>query len=153
MSKTSLCTFYVDDLLFGLKVSDVQEVLRAQQMTDVPLAPTVVRGLMNLRGQIVTALDMRKQLELPPAAEGSKPPMNVLVRTEGSLLSLLVDQIGDVIDVHAEQFEMPPESVPKQVLRLINGVYKLDHQLLLLLNIDGLSAEDHLVHPTAEMTV
>lgn len=153
MSKTSLCTFFVDDLLFGLEVSDVQEVLRAQQMTDVPLAPKVVRGLMNLRGQIVTALDMRKQLDLPPPAADAKPPMNVLVRTDGALLSLLVDQIGDVIDVHADQFEMPPESVPKQVLKLINGVYKLEHQLLLLLNIDGLRAEQLQINQGSEMKV
>ena len=153
MSTTSLCTFFVDDLLFGLKVEDVQEVLRAQQMTDVPLAPKVVRGLMNLRGQIVTALDMRRQLDLPPAPEGAKPPMNVLVRADGALLSLSVDQIGDVIDVHADQFESAPESVPRQVLRMINGVYKLDSQLLLLLNIDGLNVENHMLNQTAEMKV
>ena len=138
MPKTSLCTFYVDELFFGVDVEDVQEVLRAQQMTDVPLAPKVVRGLMNLRGQIVTALDMRTQLKLPQNDDPTRNPMNVLIRMEGTLVSLLVDQIGDVIDVQSEQFEPPPESVPKKVLKLIQGVYKLDDRLLLLLNIDGL---------------
>lgn len=140
--KTTLCTFYVDQLFFGIQVDQVQEVLRAQQMTDVPLSPPVIRGLMNLRGQIVTALDMRVLLGLPSSDDEKATTMNVLVRAEGGLVSLLVDQIGDVIDVSTIQFESPPKSVPQVVLKLVKGVYKLDDQLLLLLNTDQLIAHE-----------
>ncbi len=143
--KTTLCTFYVENYLFGIEVDHVQEVLRAQRMTDVPLSPKVVRGLMNLRGQIVTALDMRVQLGLQ-SNDQEKEPMNVLVRTEEDLVSLLVDKIGDVIDVGDDQFESTPKSVPEQVLDMIKGVYKLEEQLLLLLNTDLL-----LVHQSSTL--
>src|SRR5580704_502420 len=91
-------TFYVDKLYFGIEVLQVQEVLRYQEMTRVPLAPEVIEGLINLRGQIVTAVDMRRRLRLPPRA-GTQTPMNMVVRTDDGAVSLLVDEIGDVLDV------------------------------------------------------
>ena len=91
-------TFFVADLFFGVDVLRVQEVLRFQQMTRVPQAPEVIEGLINLRGQIVTAIDMRRRLRLPPRA-GDQTPMNMVVRTEDGAVSLLVDEIGDVLDV------------------------------------------------------
>src|SRR5579863_8804310 len=81
-------TFFVADLFFGVDVLRVQEVLRFQQMTPVPLAPDVIEGLINLRGQIVTAIDMRRRLRLPPRA-GEKTPMNMVVRSEDGAVSLL----------------------------------------------------------------
>jgi purine-binding chemotaxis protein CheW len=90
----------VADLFFGVDVLRVQEVLRFQQMTRVPQAPEVIEGLINLRGQIVTAIDMRRRLRLPPRA-GDQTPMNMVVRTEDGAVSLLVDEIGDVLDVDA----------------------------------------------------
>src|SRR5208337_5246018 len=86
-------TFFVADLFFGVDVLRVQEVLRFQQMTHVPKALEVIEGLINLRGQIVTAIDMRKRLGLPPRA-GDKSPMNMVVRTADGAVSLLVDEIG-----------------------------------------------------------
>ncbi len=142
-SKKTLCTFYVDKLLFGVDVSEVQEVLRAQNMTDVPLAPDVVSGLMNLRGQIVTALDMRQLLCLQPTDE-TRNLMNVLIRTGDTAVSLLVDEIGDVIDVQQDQFEPAPESVPKNVWEMIDGVFKLDDELLLCLNTSKLDRRDYI---------
>lgn len=135
--KKTLCTFHVDSMFFGVEVSRVQEVLRSQMLTEVPLAPPVVRGLMNLRGQIVTALDMRVHLGLPKS-ESARPPLNILVRSDDTLVSLLVDQIGDVIDVAEEQYETTPETVPTNVFEMIKGIYKLDGQILLLLDIDRL---------------
>ncbi len=135
----TLCTFRVDHLFLGIDVSDVQEVRRALPMTRVPLAPDVVGGLLNLRGQIVTALDMRKQLGLPKD-ESDRKLMNVLVRTGESLVSLLVDTIGDVIDVDDDQLEPTPETLPDNLRTAIDGVYKLPDQLLLLLNTDELHA-------------
>ncbi len=128
-------TFQVGGMFFGIDVVRVQEVLRSQPMTRVPLAPDVVRGLINLRGQIVTAVDLRRRLGLP-ANEGQEPPMNVVVRTEDGAVSLLVDEIGDVLDCPGELCEAPPDNMPPAQRELIDGVYKLQGRLLLILNID-----------------
>ncbi len=130
-----LCTFYLDGLLFGVEVTRVQEVIRHQVMTPVPLAPSVVSGLINLRGQIVTALDLRRRLGLPPLPEGTLP-MNVVVRHDEGAISLLVDEIGDVVDVDEASFEASPEMLDPAVKGLIGGVYKVHPQLLLVLNTD-----------------
>lgn len=128
-------TFFVDDLFFGVDVLDVQEVLRAQQMTPVPQAPDVVEGLINLRGQIVTAIDMRRRLLLPPRGT-DQAPMNMVVRTSDGAVSLLVDEIGDVLDMDAATFERPPENLDSAARELIRGVYKLNDQLLLVLDTE-----------------
>ncbi|MBS2012981.1 MAG: chemotaxis protein CheW [Deltaproteobacteria bacterium] len=131
-----LCTFYLGDLLFGVDVIGVQEVLRYQEMTPVPLTPSVVRGLINLRGQIVTAIDVRARFELPPRAS-DELPMNVVVRiggNEGGVVSLLVDEIGDVLEVDGRTFERAPETMSSTFRELVPGVFKLSGQLLLLLD-------------------
>lgn len=138
MSSRQLCTFWVDGLLFGVQVTDVQEVMRAQEMTRVPLSPSVVRGLIHLRGQIVTALDMRARLGLPPKEDG--PSMNVLVRDGGSVVSLLVDDIGDVLEVPESAFERTPETLTPVFRELVSGVYKLDHRLMLLVDVERITA-------------
>src|SRR5262245_37434005 len=102
------CTFFLNDLFFGIEVQKVQEVIRFQQMTRIPRSPPVVSGLINLRGQIVTALDLRKRLGLPDRP-ADRLPMNVVVRGDDGTVSLLVDEIGDVIEVSADAFEPPPE--------------------------------------------
>jgi purine-binding chemotaxis protein CheW len=129
-------TFFVDGLFFGIDVLQVQEVLRYQEMTRVPLAPGVIEGLINLRGQIVTAVDMRRRLKLRPRAEG-QTPMNAVVRTkEGAAVSLLVDEIGDVVEVDAETFEPAPDNVDPAARDLLQGVYKLKDRLLLVLDTE-----------------
>jgi purine-binding chemotaxis protein CheW len=128
-------TFYVADLFFGVDVLRVQEVLRFQQMTRVPQAPDVIEGLINLRGQIVTAIDMRRRLRLPPRA-ANQTPMNMVVRTEEGAVSLLVDEIGDVLDVDAAAHERPPENLDPAARELILGVYKLKDRLLLVLDTE-----------------
>lgn len=128
-------TFHLDDFYFGVEVERVQEVLRYQDMTSVPLANNVVEGLINLRGQIVTAVDMRKRLELPDRAD-DKLPMNVVLRIDGGAVSLLVDEIGDVLEVDDDVFEAPPETLTGVARELITGAYKLDDALLLVLDAD-----------------
>lgn len=131
-----LCTFLVDDMLFGIDVKSVQEVIRHQTMTPVPLAPDVVSGLINLRGQIVAAIDMRTRLGLRQRDDQALP-MNVVLRgDDGGAVSLLVDEIGDVVEVDPRSFEAPPETLRTESKALISGVYKLSPQLLLLLNTD-----------------
>ena len=136
------CTFYVAGYYFGLDVLSVQEIIRYQEMTRVPLAPPVVRGLINLRGQIVTALDMRARLGLPPRP-GNALPMNVVVRTDDGAVSLLVDEIGDVVEVDPASREAVPETLTVGSRELISGVCKLKDRLLLVLDpqraIDGTS--------------
>jgi purine-binding chemotaxis protein CheW len=133
--KQQVCTFYLDGLLFGVEVHGVQEVIRYLEMTRVPRAPAVVEGLINLRGQIVTAIDMRCRLELSPRPEGQLP-MNVVVRGDEGAVSLLVDEIGDVLEVDEALFEEPPETLHGVARELIRGAYKLKDQLLLILDIE-----------------
>lgn len=137
MSQTSkqFCTFFLNGLYFGVEVLQVQEVLRYQPMTQVPLAPATVRGLINLRGQIVTALDLRHRLELPERV-GDSQPMNVVVRSDDGAVSLLVDEIGDVVEIHDDVFEHPPETLRGVARDLIKGVYKLKDRLLLVLDTE-----------------
>jgi len=129
------CTFYVDDLFMGVEVSKVQEVLRYQEMTSVPLSSPTVSGLINLRGQIVTAIDLRKRLELNARPEGQLP-MNVVVRTNEGVVSMLVDSIGDVLEVPDHSFETPPETIDGITRHLVLGVYKLADNLLLILDTE-----------------
>jgi purine-binding chemotaxis protein CheW len=128
-------TFFVDGFLFGVEVLQVQEVLRYQEMTRVPLAPEVIEGLINLRGQIVTAVDMRRRLKLRPRPEGSMP-MSMVVRSADGAVSLLVDEIGDVLEVEEESFEKPPDNLEGAARELIRGVYKLKDRLLLVLDTE-----------------
>lgn len=130
-------TFYVDGLLLGVELRKVQEVIRSQQMTRVPLAPAIVAGLINLRGQIVTVIDLRRRLELADRATGLLP-IHVVLRREDEAVSLLVDDIGDVIDVEDGAFESPPETLRGIARELTRGVYKLKERLLLVLETDNL---------------
>jgi purine-binding chemotaxis protein CheW len=138
--KRQFCTFYVDSLFLGIDVQQVQEVIRYQEMTRIPLASTAIRGLINLRGQIVTAIDMRCWMELPPRGPGELP-MNVVVRDGENAVSLLVDRIGDVLEVDDELFEQPPATVRANVRGMILGAYKQADRLLLVLDIARAMAE------------
>lgn len=129
------CTFYVDRQFFGVPVQQVQEVIRYQEMTRVPLVPRVIRGLINLRGQIVVAIDLRRRLNAPERPE-DQLPMNVVVRTPDGALSLLVDEIGDVLEVQEETFERPPETLQGIARELVLGVHKLSNGLLLILDTE-----------------
>jgi purine-binding chemotaxis protein CheW len=142
-SSQQFCTFYLDKYLFGIELLKVQEVMQQLELTEVPLAPFVVRGLMNLRGQIVTAVDLRRQLELPERP-ADKAPMNVVVKTGEDAVSLLVDEIGDVVEVGEETFEPPPETLRGTVRAAILGVHKLDKQLMHVLDTNRACAvENH----------
>jgi len=129
------CTFLANGLYFGVEVLQVQEVIRYQEMTRVPLANAVIKGLINLRGQIVTAIDLRRRLELPDRSEGNLPT-NVVVRTGDGVVSLLVDEIGEVLNVDPDTFERPPETISGVAHELIVGVYKLKDSLLLILDTE-----------------
>lgn len=128
-----LCSFTVFGTIFGLEVKHVQEVIRFHEMARVPLASEKIEGLINLRGQIVTAIDMRRRLGLQPR-QPSDLPMNVVLTPEHGSVSLLVDEIGDVLELEEQQLEAPPATLDSRARELIRGVYKLDGRLLLVLD-------------------
>jgi purine-binding chemotaxis protein CheW len=129
------CTFYLDKLMFGVELEKVQEVIRYLEITEIPLAPRVVSGLMNLRGQIVTGIDLRRRLDLPDRTDGTVP-MNVVIRSTDGAVSLLVDEIGDVVEVTDESFERPPETLQGKVREVLLGVHKLERHLMHVLNTE-----------------
>ena len=131
--RRQFCTFFLDDRFFGVDVEKVQEVIRYQIITPVPLAPRVVRGLINLRGQIVTAVDLRRLLQVEDRQDG-RLPINIVFQTWQGIFSLLVDRIGDVLEVDEACFEHPPDTLEGIARELIQGTYKLQGRLLLLLN-------------------
>lgn len=131
------CTFRLDGYLFGVPVEGVQEVLRNQERTVVPLAPPEVVGLLNLRGRIVTTLDLRTRLALPPRQDRPQGSgVDVVVRVGDGVVSFLVDEIGDVLTPPDETFDRAPETVPAAVRALVTAVCKLDGELMLVLDTD-----------------
>lgn len=129
------CTFTLGNMLFGVEVLCVQEVLLKQEMTRLPLANKIISGLINLRGQIVTAIDLRCRLGLPPLEEDIEA-MNIVVRSGDTAYSLIVDEIGDVVNVDPDSFESPPETLTGNARELILGAYKLEGKLLLVLDTE-----------------
>ena len=129
-----LATFWLDGDLYGVEVAHVQEVLKSQGLTRVPLAPAAVAGLINLRGQVVTAIELRERLGRPSRPEGTDAVV-IVVRLHGEAVSLLVDSIADVVDVDASDFEAPPDTLGGPGRELIRGAFKLDGQLLLALDV------------------
>ena len=139
MTTRQFCTFEIDDHLLGVEVESVQEVIRHQEMTPVPLARPEISGLINLRGQIVTAMDLRRRLGFQDRTDDRLPP-NVVIRAADGPVSLLVDEIGDVLDVDDDSFERPPDTVSEAARALIAGTYKLDGRLLLVLDTERVVA-------------
>jgi purine-binding chemotaxis protein CheW len=134
-STQQFCTFFLKDQFFGVPVQQVQEVIRYQEMTRVPLVPQVIRGLINLRGQIVMALDLRRRFGMEERPD-SQLPMNIVVRTDDGPVSFLVDEIGDVLEADEENFERPPETLQGQARELVQGVYKMQERLMLVLDTE-----------------
>jgi purine-binding chemotaxis protein CheW len=136
-----LCSFRLADMTFGVDAVAVQEIIRIRAVTRVPLADSAIAGLINLRGQIVTAIDLRTRLGLPtrPAGEHS---VNVVIRTEDGVFGLLVDEIGDVVDVNDHTLDPIPETVPAHVRESLHGAFKLPDRLLLVLVTDRIVRTD-----------
>ena len=134
-----LATFSVDGRFLGVDVTRVREVRRPQELTRVPLASPQIAGLINLRGEIVMAFDLRESLGCPQR-ENDQRPMNVVVTTEHGNVSMLVDAVSDVLEVDDDAFEPPPSTLRGAGRDVILGAYKLDGRLLLELDLDALIA-------------
>lgn len=133
-SQNQYVSFLIGEQLLGVPVDIVQEVLNPQAIARTPKARPEIAGLLNLRGQIVTAVDLRKRLHLPENPTG-KPSMNVVIRHKGESYSLLVDEVGDVINVSSEQFESAPPTLDAHWKSLISGVFRLEEKLFVVLHV------------------
>jgi purine-binding chemotaxis protein CheW len=135
-----LSSFFVDDLFLAIDVERVQEAIQHLEITRVPLSPPLISGLVNLRGQILTAIDLRGCLGLPKRRP-DQVPVNLILRTDDGLVSLLVDEIGDVLEPGQDTYELPPAALPGPLRDLICEAYKLPGQLLLVLDIQRLLSD------------
>ncbi len=117
---------------FGINALEVQEFLVAQRLTPVPLAAPVIAGLINLRGQIITAIDMRVRLNLLPQSSG-EPPFNIVIRSDKAVRSLQVDEIGDVLEIPADAHEVPAPTLPHELRGILSDVCRVNGSLLLIL--------------------
>jgi purine-binding chemotaxis protein CheW len=130
-----VCSFRLAEHEFAVEIDRVQEVLKHQEITRLPLAGEAVRGVINLRGVIVPALDLRACLEMGPAPDGVDPA-NIVVRGPGGQpVSLLVDDIGDVVPIPEGAYERPPETLQGRARELIHGVHQRRDGILLVLDI------------------
>jgi purine-binding chemotaxis protein CheW len=132
---SQLSTFVVGPYLFGVEVELVQEIVRLESMTPVPLAAPAIGGLINLRGEVITAVDLRRRLSIAPSTSERIGSLNVVVRVDGEPTSLVVDEIGGVVTIDGLPFEETPSTVDARVRDLIGGAYTLPERLLLALNV------------------
>jgi purine-binding chemotaxis protein CheW len=128
-------TVMIGDQLFGLPISRVQDVFMPDRLTRVPLSAPEIAGVLNLRGRIVTAIDMRRRLGLPPRADG-RPPMAVGIELKGESYGLLIDTVGEVLKLADETREPNPVNLDQHLSRVSGGVHRLDGQLMVILDVD-----------------
>jgi purine-binding chemotaxis protein CheW len=132
-------TLTVADQLCGVPVLGVRDILGEHKITRIPLAPTEIAGSLNLRGRIVTAIDLRRRLRLPlPPTE--QPRMSVVAEQGGELYALLVDQVSEVMSLKASAFERNPPTLPAAWAQFSTGIYRLDNRLMVVLDVGKLLA-------------
>ena len=129
------CSFYLDHLLFGIESQKIQEVVAYRELRPVPLAPAVVSGLMSLRGQVVVAFELRRQLELAERP-ANITPVCLIVRAGDGTVCLLADEVGNVLEVREDSFERVPETLSPRLRSLVLGVYKLESGLMHVLDAE-----------------
>ena len=129
------CTFYLEDRMYGLDVQKVQEVTKSLPITPIPLAPSYVKGLINLRGQIAVSIDLREMFGLPKQ-ELTEQTNNIVCRTDGILMAFPVDSVGEVVGNDYNNFESTPETVEPKIAQFMTGVFKSQHNILSMLDIE-----------------
>ena len=127
-------TMTVADQLFGIPVLTVQDVLGPQRITRIPLSPPEIAGALNLRGRIVTAIDVRRRLHLP-ARSADTSSMSVVVDHKGELYSLIVDAVGEVMSLPADSYERNPATLDPRWREVSGGIYRLKGKLLVVLEV------------------
>ncbi|WP_262694800.1 chemotaxis protein CheW [Kordiimonas aquimaris] len=139
VGKQDFVTVMLDGQILGIPVLAVHDVLNAQQITKIPKAQDWVAGVLNLRGRIVTAIDLRRRLGLPPNEEGEKS-MSVVVEHNEEPYSLQIDKVGEVLSLEDQLFEKNPVTLDPRWREVSNGIYRLKDQLLPILDVDRLLA-------------
>lgn len=134
-NSTEFVTFAIAGQTFGLPIDRVQDVFKPARITKVPLAGAEIAGVLNLRGRIVTAIDMRQRLEAK-CREAGEAAMAIGIEAQGESFGLLVDSVGEVLKLPAEQREPNPVNLDRKLAALAAGIYRLDGQLLVVLDID-----------------
>ena len=129
------CTFDVGGMTFGISVLRVQEVLRVQATTRIPLVSPIISGLINLRGEIVTTIDLGRRLGMPDSDHGPRD-MSLVVRTSEGLACILIDAVSDVVDLDDADLDAVPPTVDQVCRDVARGVFQLDGRLLLVLDVD-----------------
>lgn len=134
---TDYVTMTIDGQLFGIPVAMVQDVLRTQTLTRVPLASSEIAGVLNLRGRIVTAIDVRRRLGLPELPSDTQA-MSIVVDLHGELYSLIVDKVGEVLSLRTDEFDRNPSTLDSVWQGVSKGVHRLDDELLVVMEVDRL---------------
>jgi purine-binding chemotaxis protein CheW len=137
-----LVTFRLADQWLGIPVMLVQEVLIAMRIAKVPMAPQAIAGFLNLRGQIVTAVDLRLTLDLPPRVPDAEV-MNVVVQHEGELFAFMVDEVGDVVSVEDDAIEPTPATLDARWRSACSGIVRRERRLLLVMNVQDVLRLEH----------
>ncbi|VAV92937.1 Positive regulator of CheA protein activity (CheW) [hydrothermal vent metagenome] len=133
-------TFYIDEQAFGIAVDDIREVFHPRAITRVPLAPPEIRGVLNLRGRIVTAIEVRSRLNLPPLEDDNASMMAIGIEVENEAFGLIIDRVGDVLQLSERNCEALPCNMDPIWQQVSSGVYRLEEQLLIILDIQRLLA-------------
>ena len=131
-------TLTIDSQLFGIPVLQVQDVLREQKVTPVPLSAPEISGSLNLRGRIVTAINMRRRLGLPPLDSAEQKSMSVVVEHDNELYSLIIDRVGDVLNLEKKSYEKNPATLDPKWKDISSGIYRLEKNLLVVLDVPKL---------------
>ncbi|MEH1851031.1 MAG: chemotaxis protein CheW [Nostoc sp.] len=153
MTEQQICTFFLKGVYFGINVLHVQEVIRPQTITRIPLAPPDICGLINLRGQIITVIDLQRRLEMsePQTQLNIKPVneaqgFNIIVSFEDEVVSLLVDNVGDVLEFPQNTFQLPPTTLKGKMRWMLAGAYPLSDGFLLVLDAEKILNINHVTH-------
>jgi len=151
LSNALITTFYVNHECYGIEVNKVQEVTKQPKILEVPLAPKFIKGLINLRGQLATAVGLRELFGAP--INTGQEQMSVVCRENGQLISLIVDSIGDVIEASGQNFESTPETLPSEFKHYIKGIYKINDALVSIIDLDKIAAELFMSTKNNEMSI
>ncbi len=136
-------TLYLDNQKFGVPILTIQDILQTHALTSVPLSEPYIEGVMNLRGRIVTAINLRKRIRNGQSATENQESMNIVIESDHELYSIMVDQVGEVVTLNTNKIEDPPLTLDASWRSVINGVYQEEKEIILMLDTDKIIHTDH----------